>query len=103
MIARLWRGLAAPATADAYEDHFTRHVAPALAALAGHRGAWLLRRDAGGQVEFLAVTLWESRDSIRAFAGDDIEAAVVEPEARAVLAAFEEVARHFEVVSRTGT
>jgi heme-degrading monooxygenase HmoA len=101
MIARLWRGAAAPANADAYQRHFDTRVAPALASLAGSRGAWLLRRDAGGQVEFLAVTLWDTPDSIRAFAGDDIAAAHVEPAARAVLADFDDFARHFEVVHRS--
>ncbi len=102
MIARLWRGQAKRALAHAYPEHFAQHVRPALAALSGHRGAWLLRRDSGEQVEFLTVTLWDSRDSIRAFAGDDIDVAVVEPEARAVLASFDDVALHFEVVSGAG-
>jgi heme-degrading monooxygenase HmoA len=101
MIARFWRGLATPANADAYQDHFTHHVRPALDRFAGHRGAWLLRRDSEGRVEFLAVTFWESRESIRAFAGDNIDAAIVEPEARAVLVEFDHVAQHFEVVHRS--
>ncbi|HKU98792.1 MAG TPA: antibiotic biosynthesis monooxygenase [Vineibacter sp.] len=103
MIARLWRGQAAVQNAAAYQDHFTHHVRPALSELEGHRGAWLLRRDTGGHTEFLAVTLWDSIESIRAFAGDDVETAIVEPEARAVLAAFDSVAQHFDVVSRSGS
>jgi heme-degrading monooxygenase HmoA len=101
MIARLWRGTATLANADAYERHFDASVAPALARLAGSRGAWLLRRDADGQAEFLAVTLWDTLDQVRAFAGDDIDAAHVELAARAVLAGFDDVARHFEVVHRS--
>ena len=53
----------------------------------------------GGRTEFLALTLWDSLDSIRTFAGDDPETAVVEPEARAVLAEFDDFARHYEVAS----
>lgn len=101
MIARLWRGQATNAQADAYFRHVTGTVFPSLKDLAGHRGAWLLRRQAEGQTEFLALTLWESLNSIRAFAGDDIATAIVEPEARAVLADFDDFARHYEVAFKT--
>ena len=97
MIARLWRGVAVARNADAYQRHATTTVFPALREIAGHRGAFLLRRSVGGRTEFLAVTLWDSLDSIRSFAGDDPETAVVEPEARAVLAEFDDFARHYEI------
>ena len=100
MIARLWRGEAVNAVdADAYCRHATGTVFPALEDLAGHRGAWLLRREVGGGTEFVALTFWESRQSIEAFAGRDIERAIVEPEARAVLAKFDDFASHYEVVA----
>jgi heme-degrading monooxygenase HmoA len=97
MIARLWRGTATIANADAYHRHFTTAVAPHLKAIAGHRGAYLLRRKAAGQVEFLAVTLWDGLETIEQFAGPEPETAIVEPAARAVLTAFDDVARHYEV------
>jgi heme-degrading monooxygenase HmoA len=99
MIARLWRGQAADtANADAYARHAINTVFPSLKDLAGHRGAYLLRRDVEGATEFLAMTLWDSRQSIEAFAGSDISKAVVEPEARAVLSGFDDFATHYEVV-----
>ncbi len=79
----------------------TGTVFPTLKALAGHHGAWLLRRQVEGQTESLAVTLWKSFDSIQAFAGDDIATAIVEPEARAVLCDFDDFARHYEVAFKT--
>ena len=97
MIARLWRGAADAAKVDAYFQHVTGAVFPALEDLPGHRGAWLLRRERDGRTEFLAVTLWESRHAIEAFAGRDIDKAIVEPEARAVLADFDDFASHYEV------
>ena len=51
---------------------------------------------------FQVVTLWESMDAIRRFAGNDPEAAVVPLEARALLARFDERVRHFEVVHASG-
>jgi heme-degrading monooxygenase HmoA len=102
MIVRMWRGQAEAANADAYQRFVTGHVFAGLPAIPGHRGAYLLKRPVGEEVEFIAVTLWESLDAIRGFAGDDIERAVVEPEARAVLSSFEDVVRHFELAHATG-
>ena len=92
MIARLWRARAAP-SADAYLRHFRQQVQPALERLPGHRGAQLLVRDN----EILVLTFWESMAAVRAFAGDDPGRAVVEPQARAVLAAFDDFVVHYEV------
>ena len=95
MIARLWRGRArTPKDADAYQRHVTGTVLPSIASIEGHRGAQVLRR---GE-EFLVITFWESMDAIRRFAGEDPERAVVEPEARAVLADFDDFVRHYEVM-----
>ena len=74
-----------------------QRVFPSLAALPGHRGAYLLTRETQDEVELLAVTLWDSVDSVKGFAGKDPELAVVEPEARAVLSQFDEFVRHYEV------
>jgi heme-degrading monooxygenase HmoA len=97
MIARIWRGQATAEKAGDYQRHFTTHVAPHLTELAGHRGAYLLRREDKGEVEFLAVTLWESIESIRAFAGQNPDVAIVEPEGRAALSSFDDFARHYDI------
>ena len=94
MIARLWRGAAGDdAAAAAYLRHVERNVVPQLAAIAGYRDVKVLRRER----EFVVITFWESMDAVRRFAGDDPERAVVEPEARAVLAEFDDFVRHYEV------
>jgi heme-degrading monooxygenase HmoA len=102
MIARLWRGRAADAAkADAYARHFTETVTTELKGLAGHRGAWLLRREVDGGTEFIALPLWETGQSIEAFTGPDISKSVVEPEARAVLDEFDDLAIHYEVAFKS--
>lgn len=98
MIVRLWRGQSTIEHADAYVRHVTATVFPSLAGIRGHRGAYLLRRETAGRIEFLAVTLWESMQAVREFAGDEVETAVVEPEARAVLAEFDPFVRHYDLV-----
>ena len=101
MIVRTWRGQAKAANADAYQHFVTTKVFAHLPAIPGHRGASLLRRSVGDpigdEVEFVAVTLWDSLDAITAFAGADPARAVVEPEARALLSAFDEDVRHYDL------
>jgi heme-degrading monooxygenase HmoA len=99
VIARIWRGQASAADAPRYQDHATHHVFPSLRMLPGHRGAYLLTRETQGEVEFLAITLWDSIDSVKRFAGDNPEVAVVEPEARAILSNFDEAARHYRITN----
>ena len=98
MVVRIWRGQAtAGEKAEAYYRHVTGRVFPALKSIPGHEGAYLLQRESAGRVEFLAVTLWASLADIQAFAGEDAEVAVVEPAAQAVLAEFDDFARHYEL------
>jgi heme-degrading monooxygenase HmoA len=101
MIVRIWRGAASPAKAADYERHFTGTVVPELRGIAGHCGASLLKREVDGAVEFLVVTLWESIDAVKAFAGANADVAVVEPTAVAALSEFDDVVRHYELVCET--
>ena len=48
--------------------------------------------------EFEIVTVWQSRRAIEAFAGGDIEAAVVPEAAQTMLAEFDQRVRHYEIV-----
>lgn len=98
MIVRSWRGRALLSNSNAYIEFFKRQVLPILRAIDGFAGASLLKQDGPNDVEFLVLTRWTSPDAIRAFAGDDIRKAVVEPEAAALLASFDPAVEHFEVV-----
>jgi heme-degrading monooxygenase HmoA len=94
MIARVWKGVARnTAEGDAYARHLATKVIPALALLEGYREIRVLRRND----EFLVLTFWDSMQAVRRFAGVDPERAVVEPEARAVLARWDEFVTHYEV------
>ena len=98
MILREWRGRASPGNPEGYPRHFHDTVAPALRAVDGFVGASLLRRVLPDAIEFVVQTRWRSLDAIRAFAGDDIEQAVVEPGAVAALIEFDGWVRHYELL-----
>jgi uncharacterized protein len=101
-ILRLWKGRATAAKAGDYVRHATRTVFPEVQSLPGHRGAYLLRRSVNGGIEFTVLTLWDSMDAVRGFAGAEPEKAVVEPAARAALSDFDATVTHYEVVVHTG-
>ena len=99
MVVRAWRGYAARAEPEAYPRHSLQSVRPKLEQLTGFRGLYLLRRLSLEEIEFLVLTLWDSMAAVRAFAGDQPELAVVEPEARATLIRFDETVSHYEVLA----
>jgi heme-degrading monooxygenase HmoA len=98
MIIRSWRGRAAKSRASVYVEHFRRNVLPELQQVRGFLGASLLRENRQDDVEFLVLTRWASLDAIRAFAGDDIRKAMVEPQAVAALIDFDATVQHYDIV-----
>jgi heme-degrading monooxygenase HmoA len=102
MIARIWKGAVNLADADEYADYIRRTGFAEYAETPGNRGAWMLRRDQGERTEFITWSLWDSVDAIRAFAGDDIEAAVLYPEDERYLVGGESTVTHYQVVDRVG-
>jgi heme-degrading monooxygenase HmoA len=98
VIARLWHGWTSPENAAAYEEFLRTTMFPSMHRIDGFLGADLLRREDGDEVAFVTITRFESLDAVRAFAGDEYEVAVVEPEARALLARFDERSTHYELL-----
>jgi heme-degrading monooxygenase HmoA len=99
MIARIWSGAVRATDADEYAEYIRDTGFAEYGRTPGNRGAWLLRRDDEGTSEFITLSLWESVDAIRAFAGADIEAAVLYPEDERYLIGGESRIAHYEVAN----
>ena len=98
LIARTWGATATPEGARWYQAHFRDEVVPHVEKIAGYRGAHLMQRALdGGRVELRVISLWESLEAIRAFAGATPEVAVVKPAAQAQLATYDREVIHYEV------
>jgi heme-degrading monooxygenase HmoA len=99
MISRIWHGWTTPANADTYEALLKSEIFVGIQnrEIAGYRGIHLLRRDVGDEVEFVTIMWFDSLEAVRTFAGEDYEAAVVPPKARALLSRFDERSQHYEV------
>jgi len=99
MITRMWRGWTASEDADAYAAFLLGELFPAMRRIDGFRGADLLRRDDGGEVAFVTLTRFDSLEAIRAFAGEDYETPVLEPQALALLSRYDDRAVHYETAA----
>jgi len=99
VIARVWHGYTKPEHADAYEAMLKPELLPGISKAKGYQGSYLLRRDLGGEVEFITILLWDSIDSIRAVAGPDYETAVIPEERRKYLSRHDAKCAHYQIAS----
>lgn len=99
MIARIWHGYTRPEHADAYESMLKPELLPGVSKVKGYRGSYLLRRDAGPEIEFVTIMLWDSIDAIRAVAGPDYETAVIPEERRKYLSRYDPKSLHYEIAA----
>jgi heme-degrading monooxygenase HmoA len=98
MIARIWRGRTREADQDTYYGYLQKTGLADYRATKGNQGVWVLRRVYDGTAEFLLISLWDSWDAIKAFAGPDYEDAVYYPEDRKFLLELEPHVTHYEVL-----
>jgi heme-degrading monooxygenase HmoA len=103
MIARVWRGAVRREDAEAYGAYINETGIAEYAGTPGNRGAWLLRSDQGDLAKFVTFSLWDSMDAVRAFAGDDVDAAVYYPEDDRYLVERGPKVEHYEVVGSAGS
>jgi heme-degrading monooxygenase HmoA len=99
VIARVWHGYTKLENADAYETMLKPELLPGVSQVPGYNRSYLLRREAGAEVEFMTIMLWDSIDAIRALTGPDHETAVIPAERRKYLSRHDATSVHYEVVS----
>ena len=96
----MWTGWIATEQRERYRDVIGDTGMTDYLATPGNLGAWMAFRDAGdGRTEVTTVSLWESREAIVAFAGEDIEVARYYPEDDEFLIDRDPTVKHYEVLS----
>lgn len=100
MIARVWHGVTPASKGDAYMEYLEESGLKAYRSTPGNRGVYVLRRVEGGKADFVLISLWESMEAVREFAGPDVERAVYYPRDRDFLLEFEPKVAHYEVLAR---
>ena len=99
MICRMWHGITPRSKADAYTTLLEQKAIPDYRSVPGNLSVAVLRRDEVEVTHFMTVTHWESEESIRAFAGDDLLRAKYYPEDQSFLLEFEPKVQHFVVAA----
>jgi heme-degrading monooxygenase HmoA len=97
MISRQWKGVATSSYSKRYIDHLRGETFPSLKNIPGFVSASILQRSVPEGEEFLIVTVWESIEAIKQFAGENPEVAVVPANVRAMMVEYEKLARHYEI------
>ena len=96
-IARIWKGAVPTVRADEYVEYQRATGLRDIAATPGNAGVLLLRHADGDVTRFTTLSLWESRDAIRAFAGVDGDRARIEPRDAEFLVEDASTVEHLEV------
>jgi uncharacterized protein YciI/heme-degrading monooxygenase HmoA len=99
-VLRRWSARTTQAQLPKYLEHFSSNVMLELRRVPGYLGATVSLRCLESEVEIVVETTWRSLDSIRNFAGPDLEAAVVADQAAALLTDFDRRVRHYEIAVR---
>jgi heme-degrading monooxygenase HmoA len=99
MIARIWRGAVRQEDGDVYEQYIRETGVAEYKATAGNLGVTMMRRQVGDRTEFMLLSLWESLDAVKAFAGEDYEKGVYYSEDDRYLVERDEKSSHWEVTA----
>lgn len=98
MIARIWQGRIRAQDVDEYRSYIASTGIADYRATPGNRGAQMLTRVDGDVAHVITLSFWDSVDSIRAFAGEDVTRARYYPQDEKFLLDFPEHAEHFDVL-----
>jgi heme-degrading monooxygenase HmoA len=98
MIARIWRGTVRLGDADAYARYVQETGIDGYKRTPGNRGAWVMWTAEGELAEFVTLSFWESWESIKGFAGEDISRAVFYSDDDRFLVERDLTVRHYEVL-----
>ncbi len=99
MIARIWHGVTPATRSDEYLEFLNRTGVPGYRTTEGNRAVYVLRRTEEDLAHFLTLTLWDSIEDVKRFAGSDPHRAIYYPEDEEFLLGFEPTVEHYEVVA----
>ena len=101
MIVRMWHGRVTTSKADAYREFVNARAIPDYRSVGGNISVHILERQDGDVTHFITLTFWKDLESIRGFAGDEVETAKYYPEDKDFLLEFEPTVVHYEVVGQS--
>ena len=97
----MWHGRVPTPKARAYREFVNGRAVPDYRSVKGNISVHILERLDGDVTYFITLTFWESLESIKGFAGQDINIAKYYPEDKDFLLEFEPTVVHYEVVGKS--
>jgi heme-degrading monooxygenase HmoA len=100
MIARIWHGWTSPENSDQYEAMLKEEIFVGIKDrnIEGFLGIQLLRREVNGEIEFMTLMKFDSLDSVREFAGEDYDRAVVYEKAKQLMLRYDDRSQHYDIL-----
>ena len=100
MITRMCHGKVPTTKATAYRAFLNKRAIPDYRSVSGNISVHILERTESDITHFITLTFWKDMESIKAFAGEDVEVAKYYPEDKDFLLEFEPYVVHYEVVGQ---
>ncbi len=72
VVARIWRGQTKIGDAERYSRYLYEHGVLKIERMPGNRGVVMLRSNKNESVEFTVMSIWQNRDAIAVWSGDDL-------------------------------
>lgn len=99
MITRIWHSVTLAEKGESFYEYIRKTGTKAYREANGNKGTYILRRYCDDKAEFLLISLWDSIESIKRFAGEDYHKAYYPfPEDKEFLIELEREVMHFEVL-----
>ena len=98
MIARTWNGIGPKEKADSYYNYLKQTGLNDYKNTKGNLGVKVLRRVEDQNTHFFLITFWDSYESIRQFAGSELDKARYYPEDKKHLLELPPFAHHYEIL-----
>ena len=97
----MWHGRVPASKAGSYREFLNTRAISDYQSVEGNLSVHILERKQGEITHFITLTFWRDWDSIRAFAGEDVDIAKYYPEDKDFLLEFEPTVIHYEVVGQS--
>ena len=101
-VVRMWTGWIRSSDRHTYAAYLEETGLGEYRETPGNLGAFVMWRPEGDRTEVTTVSFWDNRESIKAFAGDDISVAVFYSEDDKYLLERDTFTRHYELEAPAG-
>ena len=97
-VARVWHGRTSEFKAKEYTAYLNEAGIPKIRSVPGNLGAQMFRRTENAVSDFVVISYWDSRDTIKQFAGEDIEKTHHLPRDPEFLLELEPTVKHYDII-----